>query len=459
MNEKIVRALTTDRPYWLFVIFLIWVYLTGGSARNDTQALALLRPVAVMFFAIAVWQMRKNCAADAKLLLAGCAALAILSLLYIIPLPASIWTALPGRDLISQIDAAAGLGDVTRAAAISPRSAINAALALIVPITALMLLIEVDRAGSYKLLPLLIGLGLASGLIGILQSIGNPQGPLYFYQITNNGSAVGIFANRNHQAVFLAMLFPMLAAYTAMSKFQKSDNGLRFWLCCLAGSVLVPLILATGSRSGLLLGLAGLLSSVWIYRSTTAKTKGAERKGHFLRDMVIGGIGISLLVAATIFMSRAQAVDRIFGFTDSESRTDFWQPILVMAHKYAPAGAGPGSFDAGFAAIEPDALLDSTYLNHAHNDWLELYGELGFPGVAVVIAFLLALVLTYIQQKKDAGFRSGTTSKLGISLIALALFASVTDYSLRTPFLATVAMIALVWIFPSRHDDAKKLKG
>src|SRR3546814_18783044 len=70
-----------------------------------------------------------------------------------------------------------------------------------------------------------------SGGLGLAQVIGPRDGPLYLYEITNNGSAVGLFANRNHQAALLACLFPMLAVYASIDHPSAERMRLKFALC------------------------------------------------------------------------------------------------------------------------------------------------------------------------------------------------------------------------------------
>ncbi|MBX4390160.1 hypothetical protein K4H03_29200, partial [Mycobacterium tuberculosis] len=43
--------------YWVLVGILCITFLTGGSARSDAVSLILLRPLAVIACAIALWRM------------------------------------------------------------------------------------------------------------------------------------------------------------------------------------------------------------------------------------------------------------------------------------------------------------------------------------------------------------------------------------------------------------------
>ena len=47
---------------------------------------------------------------------------------------------------------------------------------------------------------------------------------LWFYRITNNGFPVGLFANRNHAAVFLAALLPLATAWALGQKMRGAPR-------------------------------------------------------------------------------------------------------------------------------------------------------------------------------------------------------------------------------------------
>ena len=194
-------------PYWALVVFLILTFLTGGGSRADIQSLIILRPAAVIFCGVGLWSLKWAHVKANRFFFGMTAAIFALVIGHLIPLPPSIWGSLPGRELISEIDKAAELGEVWRPVSMVPSATWNAFYSLFVPLAVLSLGVQLSREERFKLLPIVIGLGLISGLVGLLQVIGDPSGPLYLYMVTNNGSAAGLFANRNHQAILLAMLF------------------------------------------------------------------------------------------------------------------------------------------------------------------------------------------------------------------------------------------------------------
>ena len=48
-------------------------------------------------------------------------------------------------------------------------------------------------------------------------------------------------------------------------------------------------------------------------------------------------------------------------------------------------GVRLGFLCGSFQIAEPARLLDSTYLNHAHNDWIEIAVTFGVPGLLLLV--------------------------------------------------------------------------
>jgi O-antigen ligase len=446
-------------PYGTLVAFLVLTFLTGGGSRADIQSLVFLRPAAVIFCGIALWNLKWEDVKAYKFLLGMAAALFALVGSHLIPLPPSIWGALPGREIITEIDQVAELGDVWRPITMVPASGWNAFYSLFVPLAVLLLGVQLTREQRFKLLPWVFGLGLFSGLIGLLQSIGDPQGPLYFYNVTNNGSAVGLFSNRNHQAIFLAMLFPMLAVYACAGVRTEEQAKVRGYVALAAGAVLVPLLLVTGSRAGLIAGVIGLASTALLYRKP-AITVPKKRKGNKL-DLrwLLGGFAVLCLGALTFLMSRAEAFKRIAAPDQAEDvRFQAWGPIAEIAWKYFPFGSGIGSFIEVFQIDEPYELLKPTYLNHAHNDWLEVYMTAGLPGLllmAIAIYAILRAAWVLFRTERGEG-RDVPFARLGAVMITIFALGSIGDYPLRTPSLACVFAIAALWLSNTKVEINQK---
>jgi O-antigen ligase len=445
-------------PYWALIVFLNLTFLTGGASRADVQSLTILRPAATLFCAIGLLTLKWEHVKAYRFLFCMAASMFALVGSHLVPLPPSIWGALPGREIITEIDRVAELGEVWRPVSMVPSATWNALFALFVPLAVLILGVQLSREDRFKLLPWVLGLGMFSGFIGILQTIGDPQGPLYFYNVTNNGAAVGLFSNRNHQAILLASLFPMLAVFACASIKSEDQAKVRAYLALAGGAVLIPLLLVTGSRAGLIVGLVGLAATMLLYRKPTILVP-KKRKGNRL-DLrwLFGAFAVLCLGALTFVMSRAEALQRITAADQSEDmRFRAWSPIAKMAWKYFPFGSGVGSFVEVYQIDEPYDLLKPTYMNHAHNDWLEVYMTTGLPGLIILAIAVGAFVTTAwtVFLTKTDGRRSISYQRLGATILVIFAIGSIGDYPLRTPTLACLLAVSILWLAEDRAESAK----
>jgi O-antigen ligase len=447
LNQTTTKA---SLQFWLLVLFLVLVFLTGGASRVDVQSLLILRPVSVMVCAAALMSLHREHLAGRKWLLAGIGAMLALAAAHLIPLPPSVWEALPGRQELIAIDSLTVLGEVWRPLALAPLNGWHALSSLVAPLAVLLLGFQLNRDDLYRLLPLLIGLIAFSGLFGLLQAIGSAESPLYFYRITNNGAAVGLFANRNHAAVLLACLFPLLSVFASASTGTADEQRRRQLLAAALAIILVPLILVTGSRSGLFIALIALAGAALLYRTPSAGRQ--VRRGDAAKKIgalpLLSGLTVICLGFVTFFFSRAEAIERLFAEASSEdNRSDFWVVSIDLFWKYFPWGSGSGSYVEAFQIAEPEAVLDSTYLNHAHNDWIEIAVTFGIPGMLLLAIALFVYVRRSfaLWRQMDGKRRSVMFGRMAGIAMALIAAASLSDYPLRTPTMMCVFALLTLW--------------
>lgn len=443
-------SVKTSYPMWLAVFFLAAVFLMGGGARSDIQSLVILRPLAAICMGVALWGLSRDAAASVRVPLLLALIIPLIMVFQLIPLPPAIWTSLPGRDFYAEAAPLAGIEQPWRPISLVPYRTWNSLLAWLVPITMVLLAARLGREQRYNLLPALIAMGLFSGIVGLAQIVGSANGPLYLYRITNNGSAVGLFANRNHQAALLACLFPMLAVYASIKSRSLERARMKSALCACIALFIVPLILVTGSRAGLALGLVGLLSAALLYRSPYPRQrKGLSRFHRFKLRYVIGALAVVCLGAATALLSRARVFDRLLTEDETEDlRLQVLDPIWQMIQTYFPFGIGFGAFPDVYKVHEPFELLATTYVNHAHNDLLEFILEGGLLAVAAlfigVAAWLFRVWRLHSAEREDG--RAILFARLGSAVTLLLALASLVDYPLRVPSLSAVFAIAVIWM-------------
>jgi O-antigen ligase len=434
-------------PFIALVILLSIVFMTGGSSRADVQTLLMLRPAAVVACGVALWSLRLHHVRSNAFLFGLMGALFALVVVHLIPMPPQMWTALPGRSLLAAVDREVSLGSVWRPISMVPSATWNAFYSLFIPLAVLMLGVQLTRTDSFRLLSVILTFGFVSGLWGLLQIVGSQDSALYVYRGASDGTAVGLFANRNHQAFFLATLFPMLAVYA--SSAQTADEAKRKLIAAIAlGVFLVPLMLVTGSRAGLVVGMIALVFAAFLYKAPTVVVPRRRTARTFNPWVPFAALVVLCLGIVTVLMARAEALSRLTAPDQVEElRFRVWGPIMHMGWKYLPVGSGVGSFVEVYQIDEPYALLGPTYLNHAHNDWVEVFLTAGLPGLILLAVALYAFgrVSFVIFRRPDVDPRSAAMAKLGTVVIALLAIGSLGDYPLRTPWLMSVFVIAAMW--------------
>ncbi len=454
---KIGQSVNKPAPqFWILAAFLIVVFLTGGASRVDVQSLPILRPFSVLICAIALMSLRRHHLEGRHSLFAAFTIALVLALTHVIPLPPSIWQALPGRAELMAVDSLTSIKDQWRPLTIAPANGWHAFASLFAPLAVLLLGVQLGRDDLRRLLPLVIGLGAISGLVGLLQVISDPQGPLYLYRITNNGAAVGLFSNRNHAATLLACLFPLLAVYASIATGTEDQIKARRLLSASVAIVLVPLILVTGSRSGLISGILGLVAAGLIYRRPAdgRKVRRGDARKFVGTVPILSGIAAISLGFLTFFFSRAEAIERLFAETADVSRFDYWSLSVDIFWKYFPWGSGSGSFVEAFLIAEPNSLLTAEYVNRAHNDWIETAVTFGLPGLLLLASsvVLFAVQGYRIWAVADGGSRSVALARAASAAILIVAIASLSDYPLRTPTMMSLFALYLLWFANARSE-------
>lgn len=435
----------------MIALLALVVACLGGSSRTDAAQITALRPLAALFLIPALYYWSRDAAAEARAPLVLLSALTLLMVVQLIPLPPSIWEMLPGRAAIAEMGQTLGQGDVWRPLSLVPARTLNALASLVVPIAALGCLVML-RTERHTILYIVAGMGIANTLLAIAQTASGGMAALYPYAITNAGTAVGIFANQNHSAVFAGLTLVIIgylladAVNTHRSRQSKSVLAALFLLVMVAA-------MTGGSRAGLLACLLALLSSaamVWIGLGTKGRGGDAMPQifGRRLSPvwvLVLAGVLVAVILGLFVAMERVPALRNL---TDQGSFDDLrWRLVPVfeaMLRSYWLTGAGFGSFEEAYHIFEPVGLMEPIYVNQAHNDWVQLIIEGGVAALALVMAAGWWFVRCLRRMGWDN--RMAMIGQLfWLSLALILLFASLVDYPLRTPiFQFCAAALAVV---------------
>lgn len=462
-------VLTETWQFTLLASFLVIMFLIGGDGSSSSVFAGVIWPGAILVGSFGLTTLTTAQVRAHSWLFAFAAMCLGLAILQLVPLPPQVFLALGHRDLVMAIDQAAGLEGQWRPMSLDPISGWHGLWSAAPALATLILAVQVDSSANRKLLGVFLTLGFLSGWIGLLQILDDPNGPLYWHRLSHHASANGLFANRNHQALLLACLFPMLAAWSGWKSGvrgrEKSQRAvklpIRRMVAIMGGLLLVPMILITGSRAGLLAGVMGLCSVPLLLNVRREKATSEQSTFPLTRPTrlapVLFGLVSLMLAAASISLGRALAWNRLFGSNPLEDLRVKIQPsVYSMIQDYFPWGSGFGSFATLYQVYEPDLILMPPYMNQVHNDWLDVILTGGLPAL-IILAMMLIAWMVCAGRILTGSAHSHSTSLPRAGLIVLALFAlaSLTDYPLRIPSLECLVICAAVWMVREEKSAAQ----
>ena len=448
--------------YAIFVAFVVVCFAGGGGARDDILSLLYVRPAAVVMAATMLLIPGRIDFAPVRLPLLMLAALGLWMSLQLVPLPPAVWTSLPGRQIVAEGASFLGIAQPWRPISISPDLTLNSLVSLVVPAATLLGFAALDSSQRTALIAPLAIIALFSAFLAIMQVADGPSSPFYLYRITNDESGVGLFANRNHQAFLLGIALPMLAVWASQPMKSWEKARLRLWVAALAGLVIATMVLVTGSRSGLALATVAAPLSIYLATMRGSPARGALSGRH----VAVGGILAAAMIGIALFSlseGRAVSVQRLLDEElYTELRLRFLPEMLDMAGQFILFGSGFGTFDPAFRIREPLEFLNPAFLNHAHNDVLELVITGGIPAIVisgVVASWLIRRSMLAFRSQKPSV--SGTLfARAGAIVVVLLLIASIVDYPLRVPSLAMLFSLAIGWLGSAgRVRDAREAAG
>lgn len=444
-----IRDYKMIRPNWLLIaaLFLVLCLIWGGGSRADVQSQIPMRVAAIWFALAAVFSMSSVPLRRLGLIFWLLILLAFTIGVQLIPLPPELWASFAGRELLAEGAKLAGQ-EVWRPFTLVPDRGWNSLFATLPAFAALFLTARLQFQQRRKLVLAMIAITVVSAVIGLLQLAGVGGRALYFYRITNEGAAVGMFANRNHQAVLIAICFPMLALLASWRPESRQLEKAGLFASLIIGIFLLPMVLATGSRSGLFLSIIGIAFATLIYwaRGGDISHKNAKASNRWA---LVGMASLAILVvAATIYFSRSEALDRLFADEGPDLRTALLGTYLEMIQIYLPFGSGFGSFESAFKIIEPYSNLNPSYLNHAHNDLMEFIIEGGVVAGALLGTFLAWFVSRSVKIWRARPDQEGRLqlARLATVIVAMLLVASLLDYPLRTPTMSVIFIMNCAFI-------------
>jgi len=431
-------------------IYLLACLLLGGSGQGIWANMVLqLLGLALIGWAALVTAPAPVPREERQLFWLVLLALTIV-LVELIPLPPGVWEHLGPRAMIAEGYRILGMAAPSLPLSVAPYDSISSLLSVIPPLATLAALLRIGCR------PLMLALALVAGtfagiLLGAMQ-VSSPDSlgsPWYLYEESNFGLATGFFANANHMADLLVVTLPFLAA--VLTRAGRSGRNVQRYsaaVALVAGAALVIAvgIALNGSLAGYGLAVPVLLASAMIL---------LPRRSGALRWMP--ALSAILMIAAVGWLATTPlSSERALRFnaqTSVQSREEILRTSVQAAADFMPLGSGIGSFQRVYALYEDHDRLDpTTYVNHAHNDYVELALETGVPGLIVLALFLAwwarAAWRAWRPADPDPYARAASVASAAI------LIHSLVDFPLRTAAIGACFAMCLALLIRPRREAA-----
>ncbi len=343
----------------------------------------------------------------------------------------------------------AGASPATLPISVAPGATLQALVSLIPPLTLFLTVLRLTGEERQWLTRLFVGLAVANGFLGLAQLSQGPNSPLRFFDVTNADDAVGFFANRNHFATYVncGIVFAIAWSLDFASGVRRFRGRRPIVLIAVLTSVVVLIAAAAMARSRA--GLAGTAISL-LLGFVLALRVNRSASGLSPARIVVAGVVFSLLLALQFALYRV--LDRFTVDPLKDARVDFARVTLEAIKAYFPFGSGVGTFTRVYPSFEtPQYALVDTFVNRAHNDFVEFGLEAGvFGGLLLAAIGLLVIRLTWTAwMRTDVAATSIDATLVRAASIALGIIVlhSALDYPLRTGAMMGVTAMLIGLLF------------
>ncbi len=360
--------------------------------------------------------------------------IAVLPLLQLIPLPPTIWHALPGQDLRRLTLGLVGLADTWQPLTLDPAGTALCAVMAVGFVAFTGWLLRLSNADFQRLFLVVMGLVLLNIAVGLLQVFSD--GRWMALQANMGATLLGFFANKNHMALVLAC--SILLFGLEVSRRPRWRERRRLLVAGYIAFALVAIVV-TNSRAGLALGV---LAAVVVLLDLA---RGVALRWRVLTIALVAVLAV-VVMSSSAFETVAGRVDNV----DSDLRWRFLGWSWPLAERYGWLGSGFGSFRTLFITTEQLAWVKPTIVNAVHNDYLQLLIEGGVPAL-ILLALLSISLVGAVWRLRELPRSASTRHQLLFGFLAVLLFAlhSVVDYPLRRAAAWTFFALAVAAVYRS----------
>lgn len=278
--------------------------------------------------------------------------------------------------------------------------------------------------------------GFVVALFAIVQFFASPD-LLYGVVRSGNGSrAFGPYVNRNHYAGLFELLLPMMAGLAISFPSRHPARVAAAFAALMAAASVV----LSGSRGGM---AALCVEAAILATGISLRAPAGRRRSRVL----VAGAAAACVAAFALWLDPGHLWKRWEELAKSPGvvaadRLQWTRDALRMGRRNWISGVGVGAFETAYP--EYQTFTSDLVIDHAHNDYAQLFAEGGVVAAAAGLAaigmfgLLSARHLPAVARGDPNGLRLGATAGFCGMLVH-----SFTDFNLHIPANAAWAALAL----------------
>jgi O-antigen ligase len=283
------------------------------------------------------------------------------------------------------------------------------------------------RSSQFEMLAkLFAAYGAVVALFALLQGLA-PNGKLYWiWALEQGGSIYGPYVNHNHYAGLMEMLmpFPLVLAAT------RFTNGNRKIAPAGIAALMAGSIFLSGSRGG----MAAFVAQMVVLGVLLVR----KREGSWKQPLMLGAF-LVVVIVFLIWMGGNELTRRLISI-HSEAREEINGGVrlsidrdcLRMLIKRPFLGWGLGTFPIVYPQFR--SFYTTFFVNHAHNDYLQLLVETGLAGFSIAVWFLVLMFRQAATKLKNwTENASGAMTVAALLGCVGILVHSFLDFNLQIP--------------------------
>jgi O-antigen ligase len=316
--------------------------------------------------------------------------------------------------------------------------------------------------------------GSFEALYGMIQTFSGNEHIWWVKKIYYRGDATGTYVNRNHFAGLLEIIIMLATVYVGalterkkkdtspfarrsplrarLSRLLKGEAGFNKRVLVLFSAVVMGLgLLFSASRGGMLGAAGGLLcmGTLLVFR------KGHRKKGFIVLFLFLITAGYALRMGVEQPLERFKTFDATF-----EVRARYAQKAYQLFEDYAIAGVGVGNFRHAYPKYQAPQDTKS-FIDHAHNDWVQLLAEAGIVGFAIFAVglcyYLFSTVRLWAKRHDPFAVSLGAAPFAAMAAIGIHSYSDFNlHYMTNSLMLLAVMAIGFSAIHLEKHHNYEK---